>query len=278
METGTPERLLQEHYMSPNSSFRLFRQTVDGPIGTHWHDFFEISLIESGRGTHVLNGRKMPLRPRSLFLLTPADFHEIVPDPGEEFGLYNAIFDQPFIRAELLQWLYRSGGGLAVELDEEGYAVAEAEFRRMRAETERPGEGGEWIVAGALERVLVDLLREISRGSEEKGDSRDFRFHPAIREAVVYMQYHFREPLTLEGTARHAGLSANYFSECFRKQVGIPFQAYLQDLRLKFARSLLGTTSIPVTEICYASGFGNLSHFERTFKQKFGRTPRQSRG
>ncbi|WP_259392304.1 helix-turn-helix domain-containing protein [Paenibacillus thiaminolyticus] len=32
-------------------------------------------------------------------------------------------------------------------------------------------------------------------------------------------------------------------------------------------------TALPVTEICYASGFSRLKHFERSFKKKYGRAP-----
>lgn len=38
-----------------------------------------------------------------------------------------------------------------------------------------------------------------------------------------------------------------------------------------------GFPEYEVTHICFASGFGSLPHFERAFKRKFGRTPRESR-
>ena len=74
--------------------------------------------------------------------------------------------------------------------------------------------------------------------------------------------------------ARHAGLSAHYFSECFHKVTGQTFQGYVQDLRVRFAQSLLGVSQLPVTTICSSAGFTSLAHFERVFKRRFGVSPR----
>jgi AraC-like DNA-binding protein len=54
----------------------------------------------------------------------------------------------------------------------------------------------------------------------------------------------------------------------------VPFQSYIQELRLSFAKSLLGSAHISVTEACHAAGFNTLTHFEKAFKRKYGKTPR----
>jgi len=277
MTLGTPERLAHESYMSISSPFRLFKHLIDGHITVHWHEFFELALVESGTGTHVVNGATGEIGPGDLFLLTPADFHELIPRPGETLRMYNAIFVQQYLRLELVQWLFREGGGFALRLAEEPFRQCAAEFERIWNECENLREGTEWIVAGSLERILVDALRMLQRDGEGESAALAPYLHPSISRAVQYLQYHFRGPVTLETVARHAGLSANHFSECFRTQIGTPFQNYVQDMRLKFAHSLLGMTDLPVTEICYASGFGTLSHFGRSFKSKYGMTPRQAR-
>lgn len=228
-------------------------------------------------GIHEFNGRKTVLKRGCLFLLTPADFHEIVPDAGETLRLFNAIFVRQFIRPELLQWIFQAGGGMSVDLGESDFRMVEQEFERIWSESEIPDRGSEWIKAGSLERVLITLLRQWQGVREGTNVVQGSVLHPSISKAVTLLSYQFHEPLTLEAVSRHVGLSASYFSECFRKETGVPFQKYLQEERLKFAYSLLGMTQLPITEVCYASGFGSLSHFERAFKGKYGRTPRQIR-
>ncbi|THF77816.1 helix-turn-helix transcriptional regulator [Cohnella fermenti] len=277
VDRETPERLLHERYMLLNTPFRLFMHRIAGLIPVHWHEFFEIALVTSGTGTHRFNGRSLPLKRGSLFLLTPADFHELVNDDGCVVHLYNAIFVQEFIRAELLQWIYQAGEGIAVELEEDITLMLEREFERVWEESERPRQGSGWIVAGALERILVELMRRHEDGKGRDHAAHVPAIHPSISKAITYLSFRFHENLTLETVSRHVGLSANYFSERFRKETGVTFQRFLQEQRLKFAFSLLSMSQLPITEVCYASGFGNLSHFERAFKHKYGRTPRQIR-
>jgi YesN/AraC family two-component response regulator len=99
------------------------------------------------------------------------------------------------------------------------------------------------------------------------------QLHQKLHKSLIYIHHHFRERLTLQQVAQQLPLSANYFSECFSRAYGISFQKYLQELRLQFAFSLLSSASLSITEVCYAAGFNNLSHFERIFKQKFGQLP-----
>ncbi|WP_420871978.1 helix-turn-helix domain-containing protein [Cohnella rhizosphaerae] len=44
-------------------------------------------------------------------------------------------------------------------------------------------------------------------------------------------------------------------------------------MRIRFAKSLLLASESSITEICYASGFNTLAHFERVFREKTGMSP-----
>ncbi|MEK4508499.1 AraC family transcriptional regulator [Paenibacillus anaericanus] len=277
MSGKQPDRLQNVQYMSDSSPFRIFYHQIDGQIDVHWHEFFEMALVIKGNGIHILNGTQMPLTRGHIFLMTPADFHELVPDPGQTVELYNLIFTQHFLRPELFQWLFQNRGGDYHQLPEEDFQTFEAEFRRLWEESEDPQEGSGYIIQGALERVLIDLRRQLPGRSKELANAELRHLHPSIRSAITYIQHLFRDSLTLDQVAKNVGLSANYFSECFRKQVGVSFQTFLQEQRLQFAHSLLRVTTLPVTEICFASGFSTLNHFERTFKKKYGQTPRELR-
>lgn len=273
MDDNQPKRLLNEQYLSESAPFRIFRHHINGAIEVHWHEFFEMALVLEGAGEHVLNGKSLPLQPGSLFLVTPADFHAIIPSPGETVVLYDVVFTQHVLRQELFQWLFQNPGERVYDLDGKTGADIRTEFDRMWEESERRQAGGDWVAQGALERVLVDLARM----GAESGLVHPVggHLHPSIRAAVTYIQHHFREPLTLRQVARHAGLSDSYFSECFGRQMGVPFQIFLQEQRLLFASALLRLTELPVTEVCFASGFRTLNHFERAFKKKYGLTPRE---
>ncbi|MBO7746093.1 helix-turn-helix transcriptional regulator [Paenibacillus sp. MWE-103] len=275
---GGPERLMNESYMTLSAPVRLFRHHVDGRIDTHWHEFFEMGFVVAGSGTHVLNGVPSRLARGSAFLLTPADFHSLEPDPGETLRLYDLIFTDRGIREPLLALLFGQGGGHAADYGPEETEAAEREFALIWEESAERRAGGDLLVQGSVERLLVGLSRRSRTRQEGDGlQGGDGPVAPAVRKALIHIQHHFRDPLPLEEAAASCGLSPNYFSECFRKATGVTFQTYVQELRLRFAKSLLMTTRLPVTEICFASGFGTLPHFERAFKKRFGSTPRACR-
>ncbi|WP_152394856.1 AraC family transcriptional regulator [Paenibacillus guangzhouensis] len=270
-----PERLLNDQYMDSLTSFRMYQHTLNVTIDTHWHQFFELGLVASGNGIHEINGIPHRIERGHAFLLTPTDFHRIVPDPGQTVQLYNLIFTERMISDELTDKLFECHKNLARSFESEEYEDAEREFERILRESSVWREHSGIIVKGCIERLLIDLSRGCLEKTEQRGI--DISVHPSIRKAIVYLQNHFREPILMEEVARLSGLSANYFSESFSKQTGITFQAYVRDLRLQFAKSLIRATGLPITEICYASGFNTLAYFERAFKTRYQMSPRNMR-
>ncbi|SEM64378.1 AraC family transcriptional regulator [Paenibacillus sp. OV219] len=274
-----PERLTNDRYMTLSAPFRLFKHSIDGLIDTHWHEFFEMAFVVSGSGTHMLNGVPLRLTRGAAFLLSPADFHSLEPDPGETLQLYDFIFNDHFIREPLPELLFDHRTAYTHWYVEEQIAELEQEYERIWEESITWQPESEILIQGTVERLLIDLFRKCRAADQQQGsDGEPYQaLQSAVRKGLIYIQHHFREPLSLEEVATYCGLSANYFSECFRKGTGSTFQSYLQEVRLQFARSLIKTTQLPITEICFASGFNTLPHFERAFKKRFLLPPREYR-
>jgi AraC-like DNA-binding protein len=275
MNKTTPKRLTNDSFFTSDSGLKIYHQTLSAPFELHWHEFYELTYIISGEGLNVVNGVQFPLIRGNLFLLTPADFHEICPLEGKSLELYNVIFSEELLGEELYDLLFNQELIHMVTLDQHAADLIHFEFQRIYEESQHKQEGYQLMIRGALEKILITLVRNRSYLKEESlRKNSQYSQHPAVQKALVYIHHHFREPLTLEDVAKQASLSPNYFSSCFRKMTGFSFQKYVQNLRLKFAKSLLSASNLPVTEVCYASGFHTLTHFERAFKQAFGKSPR----
>ena len=54
---------------------------------------------------------------------------------------------------------------------------------------------------------------------------------------------------------------------------GVSISDYISDIRLEKAKSMLENTSLPISEVAYASGFASPSYFSTSFKNKFGNSP-----
>ncbi|WP_165628244.1 response regulator transcription factor [Streptococcus equi] len=81
--------------------------------------------------------------------------------------------------------------------------------------------------------------------------------------------------LTLKSLSSQLGFSPNYLSVLIKKDLGLPFQDYLIQERLKKAKFLLLTTDLKVYEIAEQVGFEDINYFSQRFKQLVGMTPRQ---
>jgi AraC-like DNA-binding protein len=237
----------------------------------HWHDFHKLVCITGGSGTHVVNGIPFAIKPGVAFLLAPSDFHAWRPGL-DGCDLYNILFS-PLVLATSFETVLFGGPGagqrtlVARDLD-----ALEPVLKTMRAESDSAGLEARLSLEGLLQHVLVEFVRhadvDSSRGAKEGSG-----MHEGVRHALSFMEQHYRLPLTLAIVANEAHLSANYFSQLFHELVGLTFQEHLQGLRARFGASLLRSTDMSITEVCHASGFRTLSHFERAFKTHHGASP-----
>lgn len=98
-----------------------------------------------------------------------------------------------------------------------------------------------------------------------------------IEEALLYIDEHFGERLTLRALAEKLYLSNYYFHRMFKTVVGKTVASYIRERRILYARKLLCETDLPITEIRKRCGFGSLQAFSKTFKKMTGRSPSEYR-
>jgi len=77
--------------------------------------------------------------------------------------------------------------------------------------------------------------------------------------------------------AKKFGLSDRHFRRLFVKHLGASPMDIVLSKRLHFAKQLLLQTSLPVTEVGYASGFNSIRRFNDAFKSKFKDAPTRFR-
>jgi AraC-like DNA-binding protein len=93
-----------------------------------------------------------------------------------------------------------------------------------------------------------------------------------VARAKALIEARYAEPLSLSTLARDAGMSVFHFARIFAELEGRPPHRYLTDVRLGHAQARL-RDGASVTDTCFAVGFGSLSHFVTTFRQRYGTKP-----
>ncbi len=130
---------------------------------------------------------------------------------------------------------------------------------------------------------FMSILNELSKGAYKILASSSFAHSSRNQESrrvtkvKQYINDHYAEDLRLDNMAEIVGMSPSAFSRFFKMRTGKSLSDYILDIRLGYAARMLVDSTKNISEICYESGFNNLSNFNRIFKSKRGSTPRDFR-
>lgn len=95
----------------------------------------------------------------------------------------------------------------------------------------------------------------------------------AVAKAVDYINQHYSEEITLSFLAETASKSTNYFSFVFKKEVGMNFNEYLNEVRIRKAKEILDTTDNMIYEVAERVGYNDYKYFTKVFKKICGCSP-----
>jgi len=98
-----------------------------------------------------------------------------------------------------------------------------------------------------------------------------------ISKVVNYIQGNMLNDIRIKQVADLVNMSETAFSHFFKKRTQRSFSDYLTDMRISFAARLILETDRNISEVCFMSGFNNLSNFNRTFKSRYNCTPGEMR-
>jgi AraC family transcriptional regulator len=98
-----------------------------------------------------------------------------------------------------------------------------------------------------------------------------------IIPALVRIQAHLDQDLSLDALADHAGLSKYHFHELFERATGETPKAYVERLRLEWAAVQLRIRRVAVVDLALECGYRNHETFSRAFRRRFLTSPREYR-
>ncbi|MBE7030542.1 MAG: helix-turn-helix domain-containing protein [Ruminococcaceae bacterium] len=272
---GNVPRLTMDEYDGWKSGIYVKRQIVNRVFSNHWHDHYEIEYITEGTGTHIFNGAKYPIYPGTLHLLTPTDFHELIPD-GVFHGIkinYRESDVDPFI----LNTIVGLSTGAPVYISQEERPFFDNLFQLVAQETELYKQSPYFVssLQKLVEIILLNIVNHFKHSSEDSADLKgDFKANnEKIQHILVYIHQNFKKSLDLKTVAEAAHYSPSYLSRIFHRTMGISFKAYITNLRMNFAANLISNTDMKITDIGYETGFSTLSNFTKEFKRIYHMSP-----
>ena len=238
----------------------------------HWHDYFEIEILVSGKCLHVLNNRNLQIGKGDAYIMTRVNFHNIFAQ-SEHFTMYHIAFELSAISDDIAALLTADSAAVTVHFSEFEQNMLFADLNFLLEQFKHRKPTSKYILRTGIEQLIVWMLQKSDRAAPKQSSTEI----DVIQQSINYIRLHFRNALHMYEIAQMYHLSSNYFGELFKSTVGMSFNAYLSQIRLEYAYNLLITTKMSVNQICYESGFGTVSYFCKEFQNKYGVTPSKFR-
>lgn len=103
------------------------------------------------------------------------------------------------------------------------------------------------------------------------------KYLEAFEHAIIYMEDHLNENISVHDVAKAAGYSYYHFTRIFQSVLGESIGNYLQKRRLSSAAHKLLYSNQKIIDIAMASGFDSPESFSRAFKSVFQVSPTEYR-
>lgn len=137
-------------------------------------------------------------------------------------------------------------------------------------------EDGFHRAASELLKFREELRRAVSRVPAARAATRaELMRRLTLARSII--EESIGEPLNLQTIAAGACLSPYHLHRLFTRVFGETPHSYAVRRRMDRARRLLSQTDMPVTEICFESGFQSLGSFSTLFRKQNGCSPQQFR-
>jgi YesN/AraC family two-component response regulator len=98
-----------------------------------------------------------------------------------------------------------------------------------------------------------------------------------MQNAARFLVNNFQRKITLDEVAQYIGMNRSSFCSFYKKMKGKSFFSELNEYRIKSSCVMLKETAMSIADICFAAGFDDIPHFNRTFKKITGVSPNEFR-
>lgn len=251
----------------------------------HFHPEFELTFLSNVTGTKYIGNIIKDLEPDNLVLLGPnlphrwhceksyghkpskSEPHQVVIQFSYDFLGSNFFEQPPFLNIQ--QLLNRANNGICF------YGKDITRSKKIMSSMLDMNSFDQTI-------QLLNLLNSLSLSKEYEilssiGFTETLNEFDGNRMNQIYQFIisSFKESITLADVARIANMTPPAFCKYFKIKTKKNFSYFLNEVRISYACKLLIEKNLDILQICFESGFNNLSNFNRQFKRITKMNPTQ---
>ena len=248
------------------------------------HDFMEIYYILEGSADCFIEDQRIKLEQENIFVVPRRTNHYLRDVEKSPLSLYILALDVESLKkiemfAEQLDQLVTLCRKQTKPLSRYNYAAYE--IRRMIRQILYEQRLKRFGYISTIQATTISLLVSLNRIYLSVPVPNQYgNINPTqdrIQKVADYISSNFYEQINVENMARMACLSVRQFTNQFKAVYGVTFTQFLRFHRIHYTQKMLTETDQQIAHICFESGFNDLAHFYRVFKEISGMSPRRYR-
>lgn len=239
----------------------------------HFHKNFELLAVIEGTCTCALGTKEYVLHKGELIFIFPFQIHSFIPDTS-------ASVRRVTFHEHLILTLAHSVEGRCPECPVFRVSDELFEFFNERFELLFGNDGRLYAriqpidarmqTKGCLYMIGGEFFKTTELIPTPSADA-------VVMAVAEYISENFKRDISLSDVAKDKGYNYQYLSRIFNRVIGINFKKMLNQYRLEYAFARLQDTKLPISTICFESGFQSIRAFNQVCKDSFGKTPKELR-
>ena len=237
----------------------------DNMCNSHYHDFFEMYYLESGKRIHVIEEDSYNIEAGQVVLFPPYVMHRSCGEANVPFRRIVLYFRKEEISSpQLASTLEKAGGVYITDNSTKHFIHMLLKLILKENEEGRPYEND--YKRATLNLLVITLLRHGTPKEPKEKQSR-------IEEIIKFIHTHYNESLSLHMLSKKFFISPYYLCREFRSNTNRTIIKYINITRIMNAKRKLMETNLSITEVANQTGFSSITHFNRVFKALEGKSP-----
>lgn len=251
-------------------------------VGYHWHDEWEICVIDEGTVLCGLNRDTHIISTGTIVFIPGGHFHFLDPVNNNHWLYRSVVFGQELLHLsshELGESKY-----IRPFLDSQNRTpsiirsmTAIEIFNKLYTVVKKKPPFYELHAKACLLEILALWMEQSETDDTSQNASIQKENKNTIKYVLEHVHNNYNQQLSLSQLSELANMSKGYFIKLFRRFTGKSPTEYILKFRLSKAAALLSETDAKLIAISLDTGFNNLSYFVRAFQKHYQCSPNDYR-
>lgn len=231
------------------------------------HDYFELTYVDLGAMTTVVDGVRYELKERELMIYGPGQFHtQMIASDGTcsyvtiifdmESSQYHSLLNKVFpydkkIHTLIKSFILESASQLPYMNSLMLCLLQEAVIRLLQNDFVGVHPESEHLVTGARQHYQDEFLEKI----------------------LAYIDENICKPMTIAEICQKFSLSRSSLQILFKENLNQSPKKYINELKMEKSRQMICEDKYTISEIALMMGFNSIHYFSRAFTQKYNISP-----